>query len=345
MLAWWKRSISAILCTSFLLPSFAFSQENQPAKFEEVVSEVRYLMANNLVAKEDAVATFASKLMKLSDSGANILEQARMYSMLSATSKQEMEKIDQKFNDGLRVIDQINTKAEKDSMALSLGDDIDETKVSAIMKNARTKINFVTANLMKSILDSKTGANFLGCSEINTKTWIGLGVLVLGTTITVIGLSKALLTEKAIIRRHDRARNRVNRKMDKQDAIIVETEERLIKEKAQLEKDIAFYEDLKAQGVQYYTDNKGNYVNVDDKLSALNTDMYWCNEELGNIPHYWWEDNTDRFYQLQDVMDDQVEDIENLSRTHNIGYVMTGAGAAILTAGAVTTHLGLKNCR
>ncbi len=344
------KSLSIVLSLSILGSTITYAptaaaEEVQLQSFSEVVTEMKYLLANQLVKTEEAVTLFGAKIAKLADAKVNVLAEAKAYALATAKSTAEANRINAEFDMGVKQIELINKKAEKDAMMLSQGDDIDEVKVAAIMRNARGRINIVTNGLMLSVMKSATGANFLGCSELNAKAWVGIGLIVLGTAITVVGLTQALMTEKGIIRRHDRARKRVNRKMDKQDAIIVETEARLIKEKAELEPQIAFYQDLQNQGVEYYTDDKGHYWNVNDRLSQLQTDLYWCNEELGNIDHYWWEDNTDRYYQLQDVDDSQREAIENLSNTHTIGYIMTGTGAAILAAGVVTGSLGIKSCR
>ncbi|MFZ4714036.1 MAG: hypothetical protein ACOYL6_10005 [Bacteriovoracaceae bacterium] len=340
-----KPLVAGLLNLSLLGSLVPMSAHAEDQNFAAAVSEVKYLLANNQITAQDAVATFSSKILKLEDNKVDVLKEAKLYSMMNAKSSKEMDQIAAQFDNGQKQIDMINAKAKEQANALSNGDDIDEVKVAAIMKNARTRIRFVSASLMQSVLQSTTGAHFLGCSEINAKMWVGIGVIVLGAAVTAVGLSKALLTEKGIIRQHKRASDRVNRKMDKQDAIIVETVERLTKEKAQLDIDIAYVQGLKDQGIEYYTDSKGNYLNVNDKLAALQTDLYWNTEEFGNIDHYWWEDNTDRMYQLQDVQDDQINDIENLSRTNQIGYVLTGAGAAIMTAGVVTGNLGLKQCK
>lgn len=345
------RSISALLIFSFLASSFsslpqAQAEVTMPAQnFTENVREMKYLLANDLIKTEDAIATFSSKLMKLSEQNVDIVSEAKNYALHSAKSATEKLKIETTFNHALKQNEQINQKAEKDIEQLIAAGLSSEEKELAIINTAKIRMNAVNASLMQNILKSTTGANFLGCSEFNTKLAVSIGIIVLGATITVIGLTKALMTEKAIIRRHDRERARVNRKMDKQDAIIVETEERNLKIKAEMEAEIAYLEELKANGQTHYTDSKGDYWNIDQKLEADRTELYWANEELSNIDHYWWEDNTDRAFQLEDVNDDQVNDIENLDRTHTIGYIMSGAGAAVLSAGIVTGAIGIKQCK
>lgn len=346
------RGVSSFLALSFLASTISYIPKAQAevvevetVSFSETVREMKYLLANNLIKPEAAVATFSSKLMKLSDSNVDIIVEAKNYAMNTAKTSAEKVKIEAAFNAGMKQNEQINAKALTDVKALIASGNTTAEKELAIVNTAKVRMNAVNASLMQNLLKSTTGANFLGCAEFNTKMYVGIGIIVLGATVTVIGLTKALLTEKAIIRRHDRKRARVNRKMDKQDAIIVETEQRNLKVKAEMEAEIAMLEEMKANGETHWTDSKGNYWNIDEKLEADRTELYWANEELGNIDHYWWEDNTDRAYQLEDVNDDQVNDIENLDRTHTIGYIMTGAGAAILSAGVVTGSLGLKQCR
>lgn len=343
------RSLSSLLICSLLTANLSFASTGETLEviptFSETVREMKYLLANDLIKNEDAIATFSSKLMKLSEQNVDVLTEAKNYALSSAKSSSEKLKIETSFNNAVKQNEQINEKARKDLELLIASNQSSEEKELAIVKTAKARISLVNSNLMQNILKSTTGANFLGCSELNTKLMISIGIIVLGATITVIGLTKALLTEKAIIRRHDRQRNRVNRRMDRQDAVIVETEERNLKIKAEMEAEIAMLEEMKANGQTHYTDANGDYWNIDQKLEADRTELYWANEELGNIAHYWWEDNTDRAYQLEDVMDDQIEDIENLDRTHTIGYIMTGAGAAILSAGVVTGAMGIKQCR
>lgn len=344
-----SRGLSTVLAISFFTSTLSYAPqakaiEEVPMSFSETVREMKYLLANNLIKPETAVATFSSKMMKLAESADVVLE-ARNYAINSAKTSAEKIKIEAAFNAGMKQNEQINAKALTDVKALIASGNTTEEKELAIINTAKARMNIVNANLMQNLLKTTTGANFLGCAEFNTKMYVSIGLIVLGATITVIGLTKALLTEKAIIRRHDRARRRVNRRMDKQDAIIVETEQRNLKIKAEMEAEIAMLEEMKANGQTHWTDAEGNYWNIDEKLEADRTELYWANEELGNIDHYWWEDNTDRAYQLEDVMDDQIEDIENLDRTHTIGYIMTGAGAAILGAGVVTGSLGLKQCK
>lgn len=313
--------------------------------FAEAVSEVKYLLANNLIEPIEAVATFSSKLSKLEEQKINVLEEAKNYAMANAKSPTEMKKIQLQFDAGLKQIAQINAKAEADANKLSKGDDIDEVKVAAIMKNARAKISVVSAGLMDSVLKSSTGAHFLGCSEINTKMWVGMGVVVLGAAITVVGLSKALLTEKGIIRKHDRARKRVEKHINKLIEATQWAYDHNTAEKARLESELAYLQSLKDQGMTHYTDDKGNYWNIDSKMAELNTDLYWANEELGNIPMYWDEIYWDRYYEMQKLDESQVEQIEKLATTNKAGYILSSVGAAVMTAGVVTGSLGLKQCK